>query len=235
MTEELDTRLEKFTVEQKEDAERTKSELNTLLGEIEIHEKKLETGFTKLGELINTIQENKFWLLYGDFRSFDGWLKSIESRVKKGRTSLYMALKVAKQLLPYIPPEDLETIGITKASALANAVKKSGKAPDDLLIDAAKDAKVTTDQMQELIADSYGAREEFEKGVWLSLSGVYFNDEERSEFYRAVKVACATDPPLPYMIENWSDATASQRKEILFRWCAEYLSQYEALAETGKA
>lgn len=229
MTEELAVHqdVQKWTLEEKEAAAQTNKELNSLLDDIQSREKELDSDFVKLGTLVNEVQGKKYWLLYGDYRSFNAWLKSIEPKVNKGRSRIYASLGIAKQLLPYIAPKELENMGISKASALATAVKKSGKPPADELLNAIKDKKTTLEQTHELIADNYGARDEFEMGIWYNLHGVYMSLEEKEEFERCVAVACKSDPPLPYLI-SWQDATAPQRKEILWRLVATFLADQEA-------
>lgn len=222
--------LEKpFTEEQKQEAAQIKKELSTVLDEIHSQEQKLETNFVKVGAMLEAVREKKFWLLpeWGTFKSYNAFLESIAPKVGKGRTRLYACAGIAKQLLPYIPPEELTDIGISKASALASAVKRSGKKPSDDLLTAAKNPNTTLQQVQELIADDYGARDEGEKGVWFSLVGVFFSPEEKEEFERAVGAACQADPPLQYHVK-WEDATAGQRKEILWRWIATFLAEHGA-------
>lgn len=218
--------VEKFTDDEKVVAATARKEIEEIVERIASRQKELESNFVTIGVLLDAVRSNKFWLLW-EFRSYGDFQKSIESRIKKGRSQLYACSSIAKQLLPYIAPKELEDIGISKASALASAVKKSGKPPADELLNAIKDKKTTLEQTHELIADNYGARDEFEMGIWYSLAGVYFSPEEKEEFERAVSVACKSDPPLPYLV-SWNDATAPQRKEILWRLVATFLADQEA-------
>jgi hypothetical protein len=48
-------------------------------------------------------------------------------------------------------------------------------------------------------------------------------------------VACKIDPPLSYVIEDWGDATASQKKEVLWRMTSTFLAEYEPQVEKGIA
>jgi len=224
MTEQI---VQNWTTEQKKEAATVKLELDRVLDSIKINEQQLDADFVKVGTLLEEARENKFWLLWGNHKSFNSFLESIAPMVGKGRTRLYACAGIAKQLLPYIPPEDLTNIGISKASALASAVKKSGKKPSDELLTAAKDPNTTLQQVQELIADNYGARDEGEKGIWMSLAGVFFSNGEREEFYRAVSVACRVDPPLQIVVTDWNETAAPTRKEILTRWIREFLATYE--------
>ncbi len=219
--------IQQWTPQDKQEAAKIKLELDRVLDSIKINEQQLDADFVKVGTLLEETREHKFWLLWGNHKSFNSFLESIAPMVGKGRTRLYACAGIAKQLLPYLPPEDLTNIGISKASALASAVKKSGKKPSDELLTAAKDPNTTLQQVQELIADDYGARDLGEQGTWYSLAGVFFSAGEKEEFERAVSVACKTDPALPNVID-WHDATAGSRKEVLQRFIREFLGTYEA-------
>ena len=208
-------------------AAQLKSELDAVLNEIETQEHKLDSNFVKVGALLEKVREEKTWLFWGH-RSYGTFVESIAGKVGKGRTRLYNCSRVARELLPYIQPEELTEIGIGKSSALASAVKQSGgKKPTDELIKAAKNPNTTIQKMQEMIADVYGAREELEKGTWFNLAGIFFAPDEKAEFLRCVELACKVDPPFSYVVKDWQEATAPQRKEIIWRLVAEFLSTHE--------
>ena len=205
------------------------AELKVKLYEELSNEKKygdfLESTQIKIGIFLDTVKNKKVWQDWG-YKSWDSFLQSIAPMVHKGRTSLYNYADVAKQLLPYIPPEELPEVGITKARALSSAVKKAGgKRPSDTLLNAAKSPAISLEDMHALIEDNFGARDETEKGIWYSLGGVFFSPEEKTEFENTIRVACHTDPALPYNVD-WPDASAPQKKELLWRLCAEYLSAH---------
>ena len=227
--------VQNWTDDQKLEAQTIQHRLEVTLDEIQERQDGLEKNFAQLGTDLLKVQQQKFWILYGEYRSYNAWLKSVEPRIRKGRSQLYAVKTIAETLLPYAGEEDLVEMGVSKASALASAVKKSGKPPSDKLLNEAKDDKVTVEKLGELIAESYGARDEGEKGTWYSLGGVFYNPEEKAEFLRAVAVACKIDPVLPYVIEKWEDATAPQKKEILWRMSSTLLAEYESQVEKGTA
>lgn len=216
--------IRNFTPEEKAAAEKTRTELDVVLSSIEGQQKQLEMDFVKLGSLLSRTSDLKLWIQW-DFKSYNSFLESIEPRVNKGRTQLYACCKIAAQLLPVMSEEDLITTGISKASALASAVKKSGKVPSDALLASAKDPAVTTQKLEEMIGGELGSRDDIEVGTWYSLVGVFFSESEREEFERIVKRACHVDPPLKHEI-NWRDASAVDRKEVLQRLTAEFWSTY---------
>lgn len=211
---------------EKQAAAQFKKELDAVLDGISLKEHGLDTDYVKVGTMLEKVREDKLWSFWGH-RSYGTFIESVAGKVGKGRTRLYQCSKVARELLPYIPPEELADVGISKASVLASAVKNSGgKRPNDALINAAKSPKITVQQMSEMIADVYGARDEGEKGIWYGLNGVFFDDSEKEEFERAVAVACQTDPKLPQVID-WHDAPAPLRKQVLQKFIMEYLGTYE--------
>lgn len=223
---ETNQQLEEVSPETKQKADSVRSELTKVIKTIAQEQQTLESTFVKLGVLLDTVQKEKLWLCW-EHRSFNDFIKSIENKVNRGRTTLYHSLRIAKQLLPYMPPEEVEQVGISKASKLAQAVKESGKRPSDLLIEAAKDSKITTEQFESLIADNYGARAEQDLGEYYQLGCLFLHPEEKDEFQRAVSIVCRTDPPFQYDITKWQDASANQKKEILWRLMATYLSTFE--------
>ena len=191
------------------------------------HDDIVESSRLKIGTLLEDARTKKAWQDWGH-SSWNDFLESIAPQLRKGRTSLYNYAATARDLLPYIPPDELPEVGITKARVLAAAVKKSGgKRPSDTLLNAAKSPAISVEDMHQLIADNFGARDETEKGTWFSLGGVFFSEEERDEFKRAVDVACRVDPPLKTVID-WNDANAPDRKEVLQRFVREFLGTYEA-------
>ena len=228
MTDSLTTRpdVRNFTPEEKEAAAQTRSELDKVLGSIEGQQKQLETDFVKLGALLTKIQENALWLLW-EFKSYNKFLKSIEPKVMKGRTHLYACSKIAAQLLPHMSEEELLSTGITKASALAAAVKQSGKRPSDELIAKAKDPAITAEKFDQFIGGELGTRDDYEEGTWYALQGVFFTESEREEFDRIIKLACHVDPPLKQEV-NWREATAGDRKTLLQKLMMEFYSTYGA-------
>lgn len=213
------------SADEKKEISQLKVNLYEELKNEKTHGEALETCRIKLGMLLNDVQDKKVWGDWG-FKSYGDFLESIAPMVHKGRTSLYNYADVSRQLLPYISPEELPEVGITKARALASAVKKnSGKRPSDTLLNAAKSPAISVEEMHQLIADNYGARDETEKGIWLELGGFFLTDEEKTEFNDVVSAVIHTDPVLPYNAP-WKDLTVGQKKEVFWRLGAEYISAH---------
>jgi hypothetical protein len=209
-------------------ANRLQIELTKLLTDIDQQSAQLDKDFVRLGVMLQDVRENKLWepLGYGGYNAF---IKSLSEKFQSAsRTKLYATAQIAEQLLDVATPQDIEQMGMSKASKLASAMKKAdGKKPTDALLQQAKDPKVTIQQFDAKIADEYQFHNEFESGSWIDLAGCYMTAEEKAEWERAIKTACLDDPPLP-MLDKWNDNSASHiRKEILWRWTASYLADKE--------
>ena len=118
MTEAL-VEVQNWTEQQKLEADVIQHRLEVTLDEIQVAQDGLEKNFAQLGSDLLKVQQSKFWILYGDFKSYNKWQESIESRVRKGRSQLYAVKTIAEALLPYTGEEDLVEMGVSKASALA--------------------------------------------------------------------------------------------------------------------
>lgn len=224
--------LPPFSKEEEEQALKAKTFVEELLDAIARKQQGLESNFVELGRWLQEIHSHQWWILWG-FKSFSSYLISLEPRVKKGRTQLYNAWGIAKDLLPYVPAKELAEIGITNAATLRTLVK-DGKRPTPELIEAAK--HVTTEQLEAQIAEESGLRIEHEKGKWRSFGGAFMTSEDWALFIRACNVAAMTDPALGHTIGKWSDVSPAIKKEIiLHRFCAEYLATYEAQVAQGQA
>jgi hypothetical protein len=222
--------IENWTPEQKEDAQKTKDCVEKLVIDIKNQQESLETNFARLGNELLRVRSNKYWIMW-NFNRFNDYLENVASSVYKGRTQLYATISIAERLLPISSEQDVVDMGISKASALANAIKKAdGKKPSEALLASAKDSKITIPQFAAQIAEEYEFKSDFDKGLWFDLSGVFLSADEREEFYRAVRAACLTDPPISPILENWSDNKAAHlRKDILQRWIMSFLSEHGPL------
>jgi hypothetical protein len=210
-------------------ANKIQVELMKLLTDIDSQEAKLDHAFVKLGVMLDNVRADKLWEPLG-YDGYNAFIKVLAEKFPNaGRTKLYACARIADTLLDHAKAEDIESMGMSKASKLASAIKKSdGKKPSDSLLQKAKDSKVTVQELDRQIADEYQFKIEFENGSWVDLSGVYMNPEEKEEFNRGVRVACLVDPPVNPVLENWQDNSSSHlRKDVLFRWVREFLATYE--------
>ena len=221
-------RVTEIVEQDSQKANRLQVELTKLLTDIDQQSAQIDRDFVKLGVLLTDVRESKTWEQLG-YSGYNSFIKSLSEKFQSAsRTKLYATAQIAEQLLDVATPQDIEQMGMSKASKLASAIKKAdGKKPTDELLAKAKDSKVTVAELDKQIAGEYEFRNEFETGVWIDLSGCYMTAEEKAEWERAIKTACLDDPPLP-MLDKWNDNSASHiRKEILWRWTASYLAEKE--------
>ena len=144
-----------------------KIELFKVLTNIESAEAASDSGFIQLGIMLDKIKADKLWEKWA-YSGYNDFVKKIaEKYPRTGRTKLYSCARIAEQLLPLADEADVVGMGISKASKLAAAVKKSdGKKPTDSLLAKARDPKVTVEQFDSQIADEYQFKNDFENGTW---------------------------------------------------------------------
>lgn len=214
--------LEPLSDTEKSVADHIHHQIEICLDSLSGAEDELTHSYARLGSLLLRTQKEKLWLLW-DHKSFGGFLKSIEPRVKKGRSQIYAILGVAEQLLPVVSEENLTLMGIAKAGELRK-VLRAGKPVSEAMIEKALDPKVTAQGLREMaFSEARIFEPEQTKGTYLDLGGIFLDAEERGEFFRAVERARIEDPPMPE-IPNWSDASPVVKKEIIWRWCASFLA-----------
>lgn len=216
--------LPPFSEDQVKAAERVKEQIEHVLGQIRNQQSNLEADFIRLGGALVEVHANQFWILWG-FKSFSRYLISLEPMVKLGRTQLYNCLGIARDLLPVVSPEDLEVIGVSKASILRKMLK-AGKRPSAELIEIAK--RETMERLEGEVAEETGMRRDGDKGRWHSFGGAYYTEDEWEEFIRASNVAAMTDPTLNKRVTHWEHLEWWVKKEIMWRWLASYLAENES-------
>lgn len=214
--------LSAYTAEQKAAATAALAKVDELADAVGSHVTGLETNFVRLGTALHEVYREQHWMV-GGHRSFGVYLKSLESRAKRGRTQLYHCLGVVQDLLPYTTEHDLVEVGITKAILLRKALA-SGNNIDEL-VDQAKTR--TKEELEELVG---GSADTDDPGKWMSFGGARYTDEERAEFIRAVNITLRTDPPINVCggaIKKWSEVPPQTKKEVLFRWLAGFVVEAE--------
>jgi hypothetical protein len=209
------------------EAKRVQSQIVGLVKEICQHESSLAHDFAKLGTLLLTVREQKYWLDL-NYKSFGSYLSEIQTQLGKGRAQLYQAISVCEKLLPEVTEEELARMGISKAIALRKAVDPiTGHLAPDLL-KMALDPKATIEDLRGAIYKETNQVPD-EDGKWRDLGGIFLTPDENAEFERAMSVATRTDPVIPKDIPDHI-----RRKEIFMRWGQEYLATYEAQVERGE-
>jgi hypothetical protein len=218
-----------FTAIELQEATWTSDAVSKLLAQINSGETLLRTSLAQLGTVLLKVRTKKYWHAWG-FPSFGAYIDSIKNQVGKGRTQLYQTIGVADKLLPFVTPDELANIGISKAILLKQSVEKTGKTPSDEILDQAQDPKVDAAELKALLFKNSNGSPENGQETYFDLGGFYTTKEEKEEILRTFDVATKTDPVISNEIPEWA-----RRKEIIQRLCMNYLAEYEALVAKGQA
>lgn len=214
--------LPPYTDEEKAKALAAIGDVDWIIGKIGERQAELQSNYIQLGKALYHVQRNQYWMITG-YHSWEHYLQSVSGQVR--RTQLYHACGIARDLGPLLSEADLVEIGISKAAVLRK-VLKTGRAISQDLIDAAKNEKLET--LESKVAE-ITHEPDAEPGEWFDLGTIKLTKDELAEFVRAANLAVRTDPPVTdHSLKNWSDEKWPVRKEILWRWTAEYLAEHEA-------
>ena len=176
----------------------------------------LETGYAEFAQALLEVREMKYWM--DGHESWALYLQNISEVYHLGRTQLYHQIAVVDMLQGVVSESDLNKMGITKAGVLA-AIAKKNTLPAEIL-SAALTEGTTAKDLKALEAQTF--RNADEVGEWFDLGAAFIcTKEERAEIEDAILAAVNLDP----VIQNTMKASA-QRKEIVLRWCREFLTTY---------
>jgi hypothetical protein len=98
-------------------------------------------------------------------------------------------------------------------------VKHKGNPPQTLIAQAS-DPQVGVEEFKAAVANETHQPTDKAGKWWDYLGGFYCSPEEKAEFERAIQCAVDAEPMSPE-IPDWM-----RRKEVLWRWAAEFLSAY---------
>lgn len=214
-------------------ARATSKEIDVTLGEIARNEHDLAYNWVRLGELLLRVRSKQFWLLWADeqgqsFKSFSTYIQSLHGRVHKGRTQLYHCVGVAEKLLPFVSAEQLQAMGISKATVLKEAVAQTGRRPSETMIAKAVDPDVDIEELEATVFEEQHVKPEKKQRYW-KLGGFYVTPDEKKEIEHAFDIARRTDPVIPKSTAEWAVL-----KEIMQRFAREYLATYEQAVQQGR-
>lgn len=196
------------------------NKVNELAEKLGVAEAVLEGGYAELADALLNVRENRYW--EGQWESWGEYFKFVSEKHNLGRAQLYHKVAVVKELQGVIEPSVLSEIGISKSSVLADAHRASGGTgiPKELIA-RARDEKVTVKDLKKALAEATHAPEH-EDMEWLDVNyAFYVTPEEKAEIQEAERAARGIDPPISTSIKDFM-----QRKEILLRFCREFLSTY---------
>ena len=202
-------------------------EIETLVATLAGVEGQLEGGYAKLAYLLRDASENRYW--EGPYKSFGEFVTHLSSKYYLGRASLYNYMSTARELGDDVTQEQLNNMGISKAMVLRDAKKEKGILPADS-VSKAVESGVTVKELKKLL---FEASNDFgpDDGTWMDCGfEFYASDEERALINDAANAARRIDPVIE---EKGKDFM--QRKEILLRFCREFLAAYaDQVMEGGK-
>jgi len=218
-----------FTEEEKREADKLQTEIDNALKTIQLATNTAARSWLRLGAAVHRVQEKLYWMLWG-FASFGQYVDSIKNKVEKGRTQIYNAVSVVKQLGPYVDQSSLDQMGISKASLLASYIRRTSLKPPENLIEQAKDSKVTIAELKAAIFEAEHQKDMPPHTTYFDLGGIYVTSDEKAEILRAFEVAAKVDPPISNECPE-----VRQRTEIILRLAREFLATYEAAVKRGQA
>lgn len=202
-----------------EQAEILLAEIYHQLGEASANEIVLEQSWMRLGELLLKFKQGECWRPLG-FTSFENFMLSLRDKYKRGKTQLWSYLTVAEKLLPSIPSDVLEEIGISKALELKRAITQNGGKPiPPELIAKARLVDITIKQLRAELGKAFNFAPD-DKGTWFDLGGFFISPDERKEFVAGVKLTITLlgiKKDIPEHI---------QRKEIFLNWMREFAATH---------
>lgn len=193
-------------------------EVDKMIEDLLAAEHKLEHGYATLGGLLMEVQNNKYWQDLG-YPSFGKYISHLSEKHHKGRSQLYHYFGTVKELAPFVEPEALNEMGISKAAELKPFARAGTLTPE--IVEQAKDSKVTVKDLRKILFDSDTPDVvNSPKGEWLDLDfSFYVSADEKLVITSALQAAKRTDPILPVGQKPWQIA-----KDVVLKWAMEYLS-----------
>lgn len=201
------------------DAQKTNEQIDQLASLIQTQERTVSSSWVRLGSLAHKVRQKKYWQVYGH-HSFGAFVASLEPKIKRKRSQVYLCITVVETLGSQISENELEEMGISRANELKKYVKQSGKLVPGTLLQTALDPEKDVDNLRAEVADALHKSPD-EKGKWYDFGGFYVSNDEKLLIDDTVDLAKTTDPVIPHDIPEHA-----QKKEVMLRFCMEYQSTY---------
>jgi len=202
------------------EAETISQDIETTMENIQAGHVLFVTSFARLGFLLCQVRKHQYWEEWG-YESFGAYIKEIETKIKKGRSQIYNSISVAERLLPYASEEQIEKMGISKATELAKMIKLAGP-PSPAAVNMAENPLIEVDELKAYLHEKNKVQKLDDKGKFYDLKGFFVTEEERAELDFVFELATKVDPPIPQETSEWE-----RRKQVMFRLIAEFRAQYE--------
>lgn len=201
------------------DAQQTNEQIEQIATLIQTNERTVSSSWVRLGSLAHKVRQKKYWQVYGH-HSFGAFVASLEPKIKRKRSQVYLCVTVVETLGSQISEEKLEEMGISRANELKKYAKESGKLVPEELLKTALDPEKDVDNLRAEIADALHKSPD-EKGKWYDFGGFYVTDDERKLIEDTIELAKSIDPVIPHDIPEHS-----QKKEVFLRLSMEFQSAY---------
>lgn len=208
------------------ESERLRTAIYGVLGQIVPKEAELEHSYVRLGSLLAAFKAGEHWrgLIAATgqpYPNFDAFMLELRDQYNRGRTQLWAYLSVAEKLLPVIPADTLDEMGISKAQEIKRALSVVGRKITPEILAAAVDPKVTIKELRAVLAVAFNITDDTRPtGTWFDFDGCFFEPDERKEFVDAVKVTTALlglKKEIPAHV---------QRKEVFLAWAREFFGTH---------
>jgi hypothetical protein len=196
------------------------AQLNAVLAKAQFlasMEHQSERGYATLGWMLFEVAALQLWKV--KYETFKDYLRSVSKVSKKTVSQLHRYFLTIRDLSDIFSVAQLEAIGITKAMQLRKAKDYAIVLPK-VIVDAALDSRMTTQDLKKIISTTLKLPED--DGDWFDLCAeFYVTSEERATIEAAVRAAEHCDPITKKTID-----ISMQRKDIVLKWCMEFLATY---------
>ena len=186
----------------------------------------LARSYVRFGKSLLQFKQQECWRALG-YESFNAFVTELVTKWGRKRTQIYAYLSVVEVLLPTIPAEQLEAMGISKATELKYALEKqhktdaSARIPEDVVL-AALNRNTTGKELRAMIGNAFNQTDDREAGTWYDCDGFYMTAEERKEYAAAVKMTIIQLGLKKEIAEH------IQRKAVYMAWMQEYFATHAA-------
>lgn len=191
-------------------------QISILLESIVNNELNLARGYARLGRLLWQVQKTGDWRDWG-YESFNRFVSTVGEKINRAKSQIYAYVSVAERLLPYVSDENLEAMGISRATELAKFVKQSGRPLSRNLLVAALDPTIKLDQLHTDVLEELHEKGEA-AGTWWEFQGMYLLPDEKREIQAAIETAKRIDEDILQQPDH------IQRKLIMLAWAREFVS-----------
>ena len=184
-------------------------------------------GFVRLGSLLFEVRSKRYWNFYG-YHSFNAFIGEVGEAVDKRRTQLYGSISVAERLLPSVPEEKLERLGITNATALARMVKTTGRIPSAEIVDLGIRLKLPEYRAE--LEKEFRVFGDKAKGKWREIGGAWWTDEEWKTFQQAYGLLVSQDDNNTNETPDWM-----KLKKVILAMSMEIIATYSEVSDEPKS